>query len=167
MLSSEVAWSAAFNTVLVAVVISDCTQRRISNQLSLTSLVVGLAYWGVHAGFSGLMHALLGAALGGSLMLVLYIMRWVGGGDVKIMAALGASLGWQATLLTAVYGMAFGGLVALCLMVIQPQTISWKWLGSAVQPGQDPLARARAHGTTIPLAAALAAGVILARIEPL
>jgi prepilin peptidase CpaA len=55
-------------------------------------LIAGLTYHGIYGGF---WSALLTAALGFGLGLGLYELRAIGGGDVKLIAAMGAILGFQ------------------------------------------------------------------------
>lgn len=162
MQASALAWSAAFTVALVAVVISDCLHRRIPNGLSIVTLALGLSFWGSRLGLAGVGIALEGAFTGGAMLLLLYVLHWVGAGDVKIFAALGASLGPEGAFTAALYGLAVGGVIALWQVWTHPAghfKLDFVWFGGGAQA---PLARARRDGTTIPLAAALAAGVLLA-----
>jgi leader peptidase (prepilin peptidase)/N-methyltransferase len=70
------------------------------------------------AGRQPLGTALLGAAVGfGLLWLVAVLGQWMfkqeamGGGDIKMMAMVGAFLGWQGTLLTVFLGALIGSLI--------------------------------------------------------
>lgn len=64
----------------------DCTRRRIPNTLTLTLLAAGL----VRAGFLDAMGpALVGMLIGLLLILPFFVLGAMGGGDAKLMAALG------------------------------------------------------------------------------
>ena len=51
------------------------------------------------------------------LLLVALLTGGFGGGDIKLMAALGLALGWKLTLLTLFGGIVLGGIYAICLLV--------------------------------------------------
>lgn len=101
----------------------DVTQRRIPNWLVLAGLLAGAicslvapletgsqAFPGSGIGLS---KSLLGALTGFSIMLPLYILRAMGGGDVKLMAAIGAFLGPMQVLGAALLTFVAGGVLSL------------------------------------------------------
>lgn len=97
--------------LLVAVLV-DQRKHRIPNALTALIAVGGVAAQTWTAGGSGALSALSGMALGLGVFLVPYLMRALGAGDVKLMAAAGAWLGPAATaaasLVTLVVGAGFG-----------------------------------------------------------
>jgi prepilin peptidase CpaA len=82
---------------LVLAAVQDWRCRRIANYLTIPLLAAGIAR-SMAGGSIGLPACLLGAGVGFGLMLALFAMRAVGGGDVKLMTALGAWLGAAVTL---------------------------------------------------------------------
>lgn len=93
---------ALFLAVVVAYtgvcLVMDLRSRRIPNWLTVPALVLGLAAHTVMGGWSGLQFSLLGFATGFAVLFVLWLMGGGGGGDVKMMSALGAWLGaWLTT----------------------------------------------------------------------
>ena len=89
-----------------AAVFNDLRTRRIPNWLTVPSLVLALIVHGCHGlvvhGYRGLMDellfSLLGFAAGFGVLFFLWLIGGGGAGDVKMMAALGAWLGWKWTL---------------------------------------------------------------------
>jgi prepilin signal peptidase PulO-like enzyme (type II secretory pathway) len=76
----------------------------------------------------GLGNAVLGALLGSGVFLVIAVLSrgGMGGGDIKLMAMIGAFLGWQAVLVTIFLGavsMAVVGLVLRLLRRLGPQEL--------------------------------------------
>ena len=80
----------------------DLKTRRIPNWLTVISLVLALAFHLTTGGWPGLLAALGGFAVGFGILLVLWLIGGGGGGDVKMMGALGAWLGASTTLLVFV-----------------------------------------------------------------
>jgi prepilin peptidase CpaA len=67
--------------------------RKIPNWLTVPVFALGILLHTIAGGFSGLQFSLLGFATGFGLLLVLWLFGGGGGGDVKMMGALGAWLG--------------------------------------------------------------------------
>jgi prepilin peptidase CpaA len=100
---------------LVAVAtFTDLRSRRIPNWLVLPFLAAGIAVSTWFLGWSGLAQSLLGMALGGLLFGILAVMGGMGGGDVKLCAAVGAWIWWHQMLLALVLTGIVGGIMALC-----------------------------------------------------
>ena len=81
--------------VLIAVLVAAATdlyRYKLYNVLTLPLLLSGLVYHGIDRGIPGLCESLLGALLGFGVLIVFHLMGGVGGGDVKLMAAIGAWL---------------------------------------------------------------------------
>ena len=103
---------------LVAAVTIDGKTRRIPNALTLPIMGAALVWHFADAGASGLMFSLGGLAAGLGLMLVPFLMGGLGGGDVKMLAAVGAVKGawfvFTAFLCMGVAGGLMGLVFALC-----------------------------------------------------
>ncbi len=78
---------------LIIAVVTDLKDQRIPNWLTFTLALAGLAFHGVTGGLDGLGFSLIGLAIGLGVMLPPYLIGVMGGGDVKLMAAVGACLG--------------------------------------------------------------------------
>jgi len=86
-----IVWAPLICTLAVAAVI-DARERRIPNWLTFGLMAAGLG----RAAFvspENFGHAMLGIVVGGAIPLVLYMISAVGGGDVKLLAAIGAWVG--------------------------------------------------------------------------
>ena len=89
----------------------DLRTRRIPNALSGTAALLGVALNALHAGAPGLLWSVAGFALMLSVLLAPFALGGLGGGDVKMMAAVGAFLGPRLALLGLTAGMILGGVV--------------------------------------------------------
>jgi len=92
----------AFYVVIVATfvlvaAISDYRTRRLPNWLTVPACGAAIVLHTAVNGLTGLTFAMLGFATGFSILLVLWLIGGGGGGDVKLMGALGAWLGASLT----------------------------------------------------------------------
>jgi prepilin peptidase CpaA len=102
----------ALSALLTLAAYRDLRSHRIPNALSLCGVIGGLGLQCVAAGPQGLASGLLGAILGLACFAPFYLLRAMGAGDVKLLAAVGAFLGPHGTLYAAVMSLIFGGLSA-------------------------------------------------------
>jgi prepilin peptidase CpaA len=70
--------------------VTDLRTRRIPNALTFSAAATAVVFHGIDAGLAGIGHSLAGLAVGLALFLPLFALRGLGGGDVKLLAALGA-----------------------------------------------------------------------------
>ena len=86
----------------------DLRTKKLPNRLTVPALVAAFVFHGATSGSSGQLTALAGFATGFGILLVLWIVGGGGGGDVKLMGALGAWLGPQGTLAVFLISAALG-----------------------------------------------------------
>jgi leader peptidase (prepilin peptidase) / N-methyltransferase len=103
---------------LASIAVLDVTARLIPDVITLP----GLAYAVVLAALlhkPSLSRALLGIAIAGGLALLFSIgrRRGFGGGDIKLMAALGAALGWEGALIAFLVAYVTGALTIVGLLI--------------------------------------------------
>ncbi len=113
--------------ILAICSVTDLTQRRIPNLLTLPTIAVALFIHSIIGGWDGLLFSLAGLALGFAALLFPYLLGGMGAGDVKLMAGVGAVLGAGNTLVALLFIAIAGGILALVLMVhrgIFKQTLS-------------------------------------------
>lgn len=105
-------------TVAVIAASYDWKQYRIPNAVNYSALLCGLLIAGVWPTTEwAFALALLGLAIGGGLSLILYQAHMIGGGDVKLLAALGALLGAAAVIDIMFYAIVLAWPVALVMLV--------------------------------------------------
>jgi prepilin peptidase CpaA len=102
--------------VLAVATWSDVRTRRIPNVLTLSAFVFALVVRSV-AGLDVLADGLLGAGLALCLLLPLFAMGGVGGGDAKLLTAVGAFLGVHGLLVALLATAIAGGVLALVFAV--------------------------------------------------
>ena len=115
--------SLAFCSALIVVTFIDLQHQIIPDVISLPGIICGLLLSLIIPSLSFL-DSLLGAALGGGSLLIVagayYLLtrqEGMGLGDVKLLAMMGAFLGWRSILFIIMLGSFTGALVGVVLMI--------------------------------------------------
>jgi prepilin peptidase CpaA len=115
----------ALQAILLLIVgiaaIYDLRYRRIPNWLVLTGLVLGLGANTLLFAWAGLQRSLLGLGLAFLVYFPLYLLRGMGAGDVKLMAAVGSIVGWADWIGIFVLTAIVGGVLAVALLAARSQ----------------------------------------------
>jgi len=101
--------------VLVALVgaVTDIRSARIPNRLTYTALLAALPLRTALLGLAGLKSGIIGMLVAGGLFLLLYTLGAMGGGDMKLMAAVGAWVGSTQVMTLILAAALAGGVLAI------------------------------------------------------
>ncbi len=115
--SVEAGVYALLMSFLVALSAIDLQTQLLPNKLTLPGMVVGLAGRWLIVGSP--LDSVIGSALGlGIITIIVIVSRGgMGLGDAKLMAMLGAFLGWRQSMAALVVGAVLGGIVGVVLLV--------------------------------------------------
>jgi prepilin peptidase CpaA len=121
--------------VLLAAAVYDVRFRRIPNWLTVTGAALGVLLNGfLHDGppgewfsLAGVWFSLRGLVVALGAYFLLYVIRAMGGGDVKLMAAVGAIVGWQDWVGIFVITAILGGVMGLILIVSRGRVKKTLW----------------------------------------
>jgi prepilin peptidase CpaA len=105
----------------------DLRVRRIPNWLTLSGVILGFGLNGFLYGSSGLLLSSRGFALGLVIYLGLYLIRAMGAGDAKLMAAVGATVGAADWIGIFICTGIVGGIVALLLLAYRRRIRGTLW----------------------------------------
>jgi leader peptidase (prepilin peptidase)/N-methyltransferase len=115
----------AFAAALVVITFIDLDHQIIPDVISLPGIVVGLAFSLVSplvTPFDALVGALAG---GGTLLAVAWLYKTfrgqegMGGGDIKLLAMIGAFLGWKSIFVTLFVGSVIGSIIGVIVMLYE------------------------------------------------
>jgi len=155
-------WVAAPVVVRVgAAARADVRTRTIPNRLTFPALLLGLAVHGALAGADGFKSSLAGMAVAGGVLLPGWLFRWMGAGDVKLMAAVGAWLAWPQALIAVLASLMMGGAISLIVAarrgVLRQALVGAATIGASVL-ARSPATPAVTTGIRFPFALAVFAG---------
>jgi len=113
--------------LVAAACVSDIRARRIPNWLTFSGVCAGLLLNSVLGGVAGAGRSLAGMLAGFGVYLLLYCLRAMGAGDVKLMAAIGAIVGpagWFSIFLATSIA---GGVLALGAVIYKSRLRETLW----------------------------------------
>lgn len=104
--------------LLAVIAVVDVTTKMIPDALTLPGMVYALALAALTPAGPTLLQAGAGLLAGGGLLLLLAVVSrgGIGGGDIKLVALLGAALGWKGALIAFGLSQLGGGLIVLYLL---------------------------------------------------
>jgi prepilin peptidase CpaA len=161
---------AAVGAVAAAAAVTDVRTGRVPNVLTLGAAAAALVFYGVSAGGSGLITSALGVVVGLSLFLPFFVLGGMGGGDVKLLAALGGWLGPIGAVKAAVCAALAGGILAMVVALgggyvreafRNLSAMAWVW--RTVGPSPIPeMTLARSRGPRLAYAVPIGIGALAA-----
>lgn len=166
-----VTWSRCAALLLGgAACVTDWRSRRVPNVLTFGAALAALIFWTAAGGVQGALSSVAGWLVGCLLFLPWFLLRGMGGGDVKLLAALGAWLGPTTVVWVALYGALAGGALAIVVTLYRGYFVTmfrnlWGllmfWRIAGVQPHPE-LMLSTAAGPRLPYAFPITAGAVAA-----
>lgn len=150
---------------------TDLRSKKISNRVLLSFAAAGIFLHIYFSGWGGLLEGLAGFATGLLLLIIPFLLRQMGGGDVKLLAVVGLLKGPPFVLSVFLWGALAGGILA-CLSLVRRKrllavlqalgyTVIFR-LARAPAPYPFGTLEETASEETLPYGVAVAAGVLAA-----
>ena len=103
--------------LIAAAFYTDVTRMIIPNILTIPAILAGLFAHAASLGFNGFLFSLAGMLTGFGVTILLYWIGGLGGGDVKLFAAVGALTGVEFSLYSLLYSVLYAGLIGMFLLL--------------------------------------------------
>jgi Flp pilus assembly protein, protease CpaA len=105
---------------MIALIIAaffDIKYKKIPNQLTFPLILWGILSSTLQDGLKGFQFSIMGILFGIAIFILPFAVYMIGGGDVKLMGAVGAFMGWKFTLTAVLYSSIVGGVIAIILLL--------------------------------------------------
>ncbi len=103
--------------LLAAATVTDVLRHRIYNWQTYPGILLGIALNTVHGGWSGLQESVAGFLVCGLIMLVCFVFFDMGGGDLKLVAMMGAFLGLHVGFEAMLWTFVIGSIMGLAILI--------------------------------------------------
>ena len=107
----------AVSAILILAAWIDGRELKVPNWITFPMILSGLVYSTWVGGLGGLGAGLLGMSVGLLTLLPLYAVGGMGAGDVKLMAGIGAWLGWEITFAAFCVSTVVGAIMAVMMVL--------------------------------------------------
>lgn len=107
-------------SLLIFVIVNSYTDlkyRRIYNKITIPFLILGIIVNVYMNGLDGLLFSIKGIGIGFAILLIPFILGWIGGGDVKLLASVGSWVGINMIVYSTLWGMIFAGIASLIYLI--------------------------------------------------
>ncbi|MCT4685995.1 A24 family peptidase [Vallitalea sp.] len=109
--------------LLILVIYTDTKNYAVKNSAILFFAAAGLIVNCVELGFTGLVNWLMGISLPILVLFVLFIVRMLGAGDIKLIGVIGGLLGLDFLMKSSLYMLIAAGFMSLVKMVVERNLI--------------------------------------------
>jgi prepilin peptidase CpaA len=110
-------------SLLLAALFFDLTRKKIPNFLTFPIMLWGLLAHTITGGAEGFLFSVYGLLLGLAIFFIPFMLGGMGGGDVKLLGAIGAIKGLQFVFYAAVFTAFCGGILAVIYLIYNRQLL--------------------------------------------
>lgn len=131
-----------FNEIFLVIVslvgaLYDWRARRIPNWLTFGTFFIVLIVNLISFNFTGALNCFIGFLAGIALLAIPYVVGWMGAGDVKLLGAIGAIVGFKYVILIFVYTTIWGLVLGLLWIILKPGHFKFLITTAQVLPAVD------------------------------
>jgi prepilin peptidase CpaA len=103
----------------------DVKEKRIPNVLTFPIMLIGLILNIIMNGLNGCLFSLYGFLIGLAVFFIPFALGLMGAGDVKLMAAIGALMGFKFTVLSSLFSAVAGVIVVFAYLIYKKESFSY------------------------------------------
>ncbi len=169
----ELARDILLYIVIAVCAITDVMYGKIFNRITYPAIMLGLII-NLFLGMGSFQSSVIGMLVAFVLFLIVFMIGGLGGGDVKLMTAIGAIKGYPFVMYAAFYSALVGGLMSIGIMIWRGRFIRgmrnifrvlFSYIFSFVFPGIKPLSLNPEESEKIPFGFAICLGTLWAVLE--
>ncbi len=167
------AWQFGLVGILVVASVTDWQHRKIFNWLTFPAILVGFALSAAMGGLNGLLSSVVAFLIGAVVIGIGWLFtEGMGAGDVKLMAAIGAWLGWPAIMAALLYSTLIGGIASIVAAAAAGNLIklfrnTYEYFFHLFTPGMKPiLNKENSAAAPLPYGISIAVGTALSLFYP-
>ena len=169
----EITRSIVLYAVIAVCAVTDILHGKIYNRITYPAIGVGVLL-AVVTGMYMLKASLIGLLVGFILYFLVFMMGGLGGGDVKLMTAVGALMGYPFVLYASFYSALVGGVISLGVIIWKGRflktlrnifTVIFSYPLSLLFPGVQPVSLNPENSTRIPYGFAICLGTLWTVLE--
>lgn len=156
----------------IIAIYTDVTKRKIYNWLTFPLLALGLIFSMVKGGGYGLFDSFIGFLIAFGVSFILYVTKGIYGGDVKLIAAIGAWTGKSLVLPTLLWIFICGGILGVIYTIkggtfLPTMKKVWRFFVALIVPGMKPQVEIQETiNEYVPYAIAISVGTVLSVLFP-
>lgn len=106
-------------TILGLALYQDLRENKIKNTVTFPAALLGLAVNAAETGTGGIVFSMKGWLVPVMSLMALYIINVLGAGDIKLFAAIGSIMGLKFAVLSFIFSVYAGGVIALVILLKQ------------------------------------------------
>lgn len=169
----EIARNVLLYGVVSICAVTDILYGKIYNKITYPVILLGVIL-AIFSGFMMLKASLVGLLVGFLLYFLVFMMGGFGGGDVKLMTAVGALMGYPFVLYASFYSALIGGIMSIAAVIWKGKllrtlrnvfSVFFSYPLSLIFPGMEPISLNPENSMRIPFGFAICLGTLWAVLE--
>jgi len=121
METSEIILYVIIGIFLLVALYTDARYTKIPNWLTVSAAIIGVLYHLILSGWEGLLFSGLGFIAGFGIMFILYLIKAISAGDVKLFGAIGALTGVEMTLYGMMYSIFYAAIIGILILLCKKE----------------------------------------------
>ncbi|HEX3028387.1 MAG TPA: prepilin peptidase [Clostridia bacterium] len=118
-------WIKAVEVVVLCAfaIYFDIKKYKIKNEIIIAGIVSGILTNVLSNAIDGVVDSLLGLIIPVAVLFLLFALKMLGAGDIKLFSAIGAIMGWKFIIHSMIVSILLGGFIAVIIIVLRKNAV--------------------------------------------